>query len=126
MLKRKKFIIAIVVLVMLLATSVTAYAAVNVCTLLPANKGEVNTAALSATTSHYSGYNSTTSTNSMNLKFQVKVGSSWETLVTDNYKIGAYKASTPIGVSSPQSWRTKIYSAGGTGGVEGTGCVFDY
>jgi len=127
MFKRKKVLIALVVIVLVLATSITAYAQTsNVCTLSPSNTGEAKTAALSATITHYSGYNSTSSTDTMGIKLQTYESGEWIKVGGGTLKIGEYGRCNSIGSSATRSFRTKIWSSAGQGHVQGTGCVFDW
>lgn len=115
----------------MLAMFITAFAASKTCTLSSNQTGAAYTASLNCKDyTHYSGYNSTYSTKNMILNFQMQsVDFSWSTEVTRIVDEGQYVNCSPIDVSgiwTGINFRTKIYSQGYTGGVEGVGCVFDY
>lgn len=127
MLKRKMIFIVAVVLVMMLAMTITAFATFQNCYLHPNNSGSVSTTPLSATNFHCSGYNSMDSTAKMSLKLRMDGPNGWDTIYNTSVPIGEYRASTTTSVNPlVLDFMTRISSLGSNGGVEGVGCCFDY
>ena len=127
MFKRKKLFIVAVVIVLMLAMTVTAYAATYFCYLRVDNRGEAKTAAVTSLKAKSTGYNSNYSTNSMELRLQTKVNGEWTKLARWVLPVNYWNFDSGlVQVQTPLSFRTKIYSCGYTGGVEGGGAIYDY
>jgi hypothetical protein len=119
---------AVLVLVMMLAMTITAFAEFKNCYLHPDNTGEVATSSLNAYQSHCSGYNSMDSTNNIYIRLQVNrgLGQEWERIWYDLLNPGEYQASPVASTRILLPFRTKICFYPSVGGVEGVGCCFDY
>ena len=128
MFKGKKIFITIIVLVLMVAMAVTAYATSYTCTLYASNTGSVHTATMTTNVVHCAGFNQPYSDGKMSIRLQI-YANGWCSIPQENYNIrpneyhpGFYTWYT----DSPQKYRTKIYSASGDGGVEGVASVNNF
>ena len=125
MFKRKKIMISIAILVMMLAMTVTAFASSNSCSL-HTTANSAYTSGLTTDTTHSSGRNNTYSTDTMKIQLQVKRNGVWESLGTGEVKPGHNATGGTVECDDFYSFRTKIYTKLGNGGVEGIGCIYNW
>jgi hypothetical protein len=124
MFKGKKIFITIIVLVLMVAMAVTAYATSYTCTLYASNTDSVHTASLLTRFCHRAGFNQPYSTNSMIVRLQMYRDNEWVKVLGD-YRLTPgivfYEEQNDWGNTFP--FRTKLFSQNYLGGASGVGSI---